>query len=82
MHFGGQSWAATALFMPICKLFWCAAPYLDKIVWHYLLSLLNQWGFTADAERSINCSKIGFGLTTFVLLFAQAVPRIYPMLNH
>jgi len=31
----------------------------------------------ADAETSTNCSKFRFGLTTFVLLFAQAAPRMY-----
>jgi len=58
---------------------WCAASYLDKIVWHHFLNLLNECGYITDTERSMNCSRNSvFDLPTFVLLFAQAVPRIYP----
>jgi len=41
--------------------------------------VLSECGLITDEERSINVSKnIRFGLTTFVLLFTQAVLRICP----
>ena len=58
---------------------WCAPQYLDKNVWHHLLcSCYMNVVISLVRSDQWTAPKFGFGLNIFILLFTQAVPKLYP----